>query len=401
MGAEGIRIVDVDQHYYEPDDCFTRHLDPAFADHSLRVVVNDEGRPEWRFGDRPLAGERYPRTVTIGPGELERSLSAREHGTPYSPTLIDGTAPEYTDRTRRLALMDEWGIDATVMFPSSGLVSDAQMGTQPEAACATATAFNRWIEEDWGFEHEGRIFSAAFISLQSLPMAVVELERVLALGARVVQVRLGPVNGMSPAHPHFDPFWARVQEAGVPVALHITASGYEKVISEMWGEDADAEHARRSGLQWYATFATRPAMDTFAALIFHNLFGRFPGLRVLSVENGSRWVPQLLQEMDTAFRFVAGNPMSNWVGGALTEKPSEVFKEHVWVAPFLDHGHEAPVPELIELLGSEHVLFGSDWPHGEGRDTPRHFDAELAGVADDDLVRILRTNTAQLLRLDA
>ena len=113
MGAESIRIVDVDQHYYEPDDCFTRHLAPAFAEHALRVVVNDEGRPEWRFGDRPLAGERYPRTITIGPGELERSLSAREQGTAYSPTLIDGTAPEYTDRTRRLALMDEWGIDAT------------------------------------------------------------------------------------------------------------------------------------------------------------------------------------------------------------------------------------------------------------------------------------------------
>ena len=41
-------------------------------------------------------------------------------------------------------------------------------------ACATATAFNRWIEEDWGFDHEGRIFAAAFISLQSLPMAVAE-----------------------------------------------------------------------------------------------------------------------------------------------------------------------------------------------------------------------------------
>ena len=51
-------------------------------------------------------------------------------------------------------------------------------------------------------------------------------------------------------------------------------------------------------------------MDTFAALIFHNLFGRFPGLRILSVENGSRWVAPLLQELDAAYRFVAGNPLS-------------------------------------------------------------------------------------------
>jgi predicted TIM-barrel fold metal-dependent hydrolase len=181
------------------------------------------------------------------------------------------------------------------------------------------------------------------------------------------------------------------------VALHITASGYEKVIAEMWGENPHLEHAQRPAFQWYATFATRPAMDTFAALIFHNLFGRFPRLRVLSVENGSRWVATLLHEMDAAYRFVAGNPLTEWIGGRLTERPSDVFRRHVWVAPFLDTGHEASVPELIDLLGADHVLFGSDWPHGEGRDTPRHFDTELSGVAPDDLNRVLRTNTAALL----
>ena len=394
-----VRIVDIDQHYYEPLDCCTRHLDPAYRDHALHVAVNAQGRQEWRFGERPLDGERYPRQVTVAPGALEKSLSARDRGEQYQHVFVDGTAPEYTDRATRLRLLDEWGIDAAVMFPSSGLAFDAQMTERPDAACAAATAFNRWIEEDWGFGGDRRIFGAPFLSLQVVDLACAELERVLALGARIVQVRLGAVNGRSPAHPDFDPFWARVQEAGVPVALHITASGYEKLLAEFWGEDPHAEHAHRSGFQWYATFATRPAMDTFAALIFHNLFGRFPRLKILSVENGSRWVPTLLQEMDAAFRFVAGNPLSNWVGGPLTERPSDVFKQHVWVAPFLDTGHEAPLPELVELLGADHVLFGSDWPHGEGRESPRHFDAELAGVAPADLEKILRSNTASLLGL--
>lgn len=394
-----IRIIDVDQHYYEPTDCCTRHLDPAYADFALRVEPNDDRRLEWRFGGVPLDGERYPRQVTIAPGELERSLGARERGEVYAPQLIDGTAPEYTDRDMRLKLLDEWGVDAAVLFPSSGLAFDAQMASRPDAACAAATAFNRWIEEDWGFAYQDRLYSAAFVSLQSLDMAIAELERVLVAGARIIQIRLGAVNGRSPADPYFDPFWARVQEAGVPVALHITASGYEAVIARMWGENPHLEHAQRSAFQWYATFATRPAMDTFAALIFHNLFSRFPRLRVLSVENGSRWVATLLQEMDAAYRFVAGNPMTDWLAGPLKQRPSDVFREHVWVAPFLDTGHEAPVPELIDLLGADHVLFGSDWPHGEGRDTPRHFDAELAGVAPNDLRRVLRTNTAGLLGL--
>ena len=397
---ESIRIIDVDQHYYEPVDCCTRHLDPKFRDHALRVVVGDDGVPEWRFGDRPLDIERSPRHVTIAPGELERSLSARDAGRPYSPVLIDGTAPEYTSRDVRLKLMDAWGIDAAVLFPSSGLGFDAQMTDRPDAACAAATAFNRWIEEDWGFDYQGRIFSAAFISLQSLPMALAELERVLRQGARILQVRLGPVAGRSPAHPDFDPFWARVQEADVPVALHITASGYEQAISKLWGENPRNDHSERSGFQWYSVFATRPAMDTFAALIFHNLFGRFPRLRILSVENGSHWVEMLLHEMDAAYRFVAMSPTAHWIGGPITARPSELFKRHVWVAPFLDRGHEAKLPRLIELLGADHVLFGSDWPHGEGRDTPRHFDEELGGVAAQDLEQILRKNTARLLRLD-
>jgi predicted TIM-barrel fold metal-dependent hydrolase len=392
-----IRIIDIDQHYYEPFDCCTRHLDPKYRDHALHVAVNAEGREEWRFGDQPLDGERYPRTITLAPGELEPGLVARDRGEPYEHQLIDGTAPEYTDRERRIELLDEWGVEATVLFPSSGLAFDAQMSERPDAACAAATAFNRWIEEDWGFAYANRIYAAPFISLQVLEMACAELERVLAAGARIIQVRTGAVNGKSPAHPDFDPFWARVQEAGVPVALHITVSGYERLLSEFWGEDPHAEHAERSGFQWYSVFATRPAMDTFAALIFHNLFGRFPRLKVLSVENGSRWVGTLLDEMDAAYRFVAGNPASNWIGGMLEDHPSEVFKRHVWVAPFLDTGHEAPVGSLIDLLGADHVLFGSDWPHGEGRKSPRHFDEELKGIEGDTLERILRGNTAGLL----
>jgi predicted TIM-barrel fold metal-dependent hydrolase len=397
--AEQIRIVDVDQHYYEPYDCCTRHLDPRFREQAVHVARNAEGRDEWRFGDVPLDGERYPRRVTVGPGVLELSLSARERGEQYRHTLVDGWAPEYTDRATRVRLLDGWGIDAAVLFPSSGLAFDAQPSIPPDAACAAATAFNRWIDEDWGFARDGRIFAAPFISLQRVDLACAELERVLGLGARIVQVRLGAVQGRSPAHPDFDPFWARVQEADVPVALHITMSGYEKLISEFWGEDPHAEHAHRSGFQWYAMFATRPAMDTFAALIFHNLFGRFPRLKVLSVENGSRWVRPLLEEMDAAYRFVAGNPLSTWIGGALTDRPSDVFKRHVWVAPFLDTGHEAPMADLLDLLGPDHLLFGSDWPHGEGRLSPRHFDDELAGIADPALRRILRTNTSELLKL--
>ena len=88
------------------------------------------------------------------------------------------------------------------------------------------------------------------------------------------------------------------------------------------------------------------------------------------------------------------------IGGPIDERPSEIFKRHVYVAPFLDVDHEAKISELVELIGADHVLFGSDWPHGEGRDTPRHFGDELSDVSEPDLHKVLRSNTAELLGLD-
>jgi predicted TIM-barrel fold metal-dependent hydrolase len=140
-------------------------------------------------------------------------------------------------------------------------------------------------------------------------------------------------------------------------------------------------------------------MDTFAALIFHNLFGRFPDLRIISVENGSKWVGTLMDEMDAAFRFVAGSTDGRWIGGPLKQHPSEVFKRNVWVAPVLDIGHEAKIDDLIATVGAEHVVFGSDWPHAEGRVSPLHFETELAPVSDSDLPLVLRKNAAELLGL--
>jgi hypothetical protein len=63
-----------------------------------------------------------------------------------------------------------------------------------------------------------------------------------------------------------------------------------------------------------------------ASLIFGNLFGRFPGLRVLSIENGSRWVPKLLADMDHVMHYT--QPTTLWPGGALSDLPSETFKQH-------------------------------------------------------------------------
>ena len=279
-------VIDIDQHYYEADDCCTRHVERRFADRVPRPVATGSGEREWRAGGRAVGFERWVRDVTLAPGAM---FDRRATGT-GAPELVRTDNPEFRDRDTRLRLLDTWGIDAAVMLPSSGLGWDAELTHEPETAAAAMRAFNRWIEDDWGFAYGGRLFAAPFISLLDGDAAVAELERVLAAGARMILVRKGPVAGLSPAHPRFDPFWARVNEARVPVGLHISVSGYERMLGAAWGEDPDASHRTFSGLQWYMSFATRPVTDTIAAMIFHNLFGRFPNLRIFSIENGSLWV---------------------------------------------------------------------------------------------------------------
>lgn len=64
------------------------------------------------------------------------------------------------------------------------------------------------------------------------------------------------------------------------------------------------------------------AMETFSALIYDNLFGRFPGLRVLSAEHGAEWVPNFLRRMDRMRGMGRNGP---WIGGPLTDRRSAIF----------------------------------------------------------------------------
>jgi predicted TIM-barrel fold metal-dependent hydrolase len=107
----------------------------------------------------------------------------------------------------------------------------------------------------------------------------------------------------------------------------------------------------------------RPIVDTLLALTLHNLFGRHPGVRILSIENGSNWVKALFKMIDKAAALGRRGPM---LGGELPARPSEALAEHLWVCPF----PEEDVVELIDVLGAEHVLFGSDYPHPEGLAEP-------------------------------
>jgi predicted TIM-barrel fold metal-dependent hydrolase len=392
MTAPAFGIFDADNHYYEPRDAFSRHLDPRFAERAVKVVTDAAGK-DTIF----VAGQKHhftPPTFELvpPPGHLKQMMTAHGEGTAAS--FLKPMRAEYQQREARLAVMDELGIESVLLFPTYGVTVEHAMRGDAEASFAAITAFNRWLEEDWGFGAGGRIFGVPLLSLLDVALAAAELDRLLARGARMVHLLSGPVNGRSPGDPIFDPVWARLAEARVPVAYHAAESGYNELLSTQWGHRPRPRSHHQSAWQNAFCFIEAPTMHTIGALIFDNLFGRFPALRVATIECGSAWVPYLLTRIDKAQKSCTSH--SPWIGGPVKDRASDVFKAHVRVNPFPEEDHAA----LFEWLAPEHLLFGSDWPHPEGIPDPRAYPEYLPeGTSGAAIRRMMRDNARELLGL--
>lgn len=387
------RLFDADNHYYEPHDCFTRYLAPQHRDKRIELREVEPGQRRLFIGERPftfLAGEGFAGEKVAKAGALRELLRSMKTGVSDEGATQEAMRPAYQDREARLALMDAQGVESIFLFPTLGVCVEHFMKDDVELMYENVHAFNRWLNEDWGFNYRDRIYAPPLLSLLDLDRAVAELEWVLAEGARIVSLRPGPAFGRSPADPHFDPFWARLDEAKVPVAFHIAESGYNEMMSVHWGEEANPSSHRQSALQWSCFYGDRVIIDTVAALILHNLFGRFPNVNVVSVENGSLWVSYAMKVMDKMKGMGRNGP---WPGGYVRGRPSDVLKQHVFVSPY----HEEDIQALVAALGASQVLFGSDFPHPEGLARPAEFAEALHDLTADELRMVMRDNAYGLV----
>jgi predicted TIM-barrel fold metal-dependent hydrolase len=379
---------DADNHYYEALDAFTRHVPPAMHQRCVQwCEIN--GRKYHVVGGQVSHAVVNP---TFDPIAKAGAMHDYFRGNPEGKQPVEflrerePIPAEYRDHDARIAKLDEFGLEAIWLFPTLGVLYEELLTHDIEAVTTLFGAFNQWLDDDWGFAYRDRIFAAPYLTLADLDWAIDELERSLDRGARVVVMRPAVPHtrdGQVPvSDPRNDPFWARVNETGITVVAHAGDSGYS---SNGYARDGFA--AGFSTGRWAPSIKSfhieRAAYDFLITLVFDKLFERFPNVRVASVENGSEFLGDLFNKLRSTDRKMPG-----YFG----EDPVESYRHNVWMNPFW----EDDVEEVVELMGADRVIFGSDWPHIEGMPRPLDYVAELKTFDDATRQRILRDNAREL-----
>ena len=378
---------DCDNHYYEGEDAFTRHVPEEMQ---ARVVqwAEVDGRKYHVVGGKLSKAVTNPTWNPIAkPGALHKYFRGNPECKNPMEYLKDREPlpAAYINRDARLEIMETQNLESIWLFPTLGVLYEELLKDDTQAVVALMKGFNRWIEEDWGFDYKEKIFASPYISLMDIDQAVSELEWCLEKGARTIVMRPAPVwtqeGQLSPGDPVFDPFWSRVNEAGITTVIHAGDSGYS---SQGYAEDAfGSSMTGRYRPSIKAFSIERAAHDWLITMSMERMYTRFPNLRIASVENGADYLDMLFRKLKQQAK-----KSPSW----FDEDPVALFRQHVWMNPFWEDN----VYEIIELMGADHVIFGSDWPHIEGMPTPLDYLEEVKNLNDGDLQLVMRDNTRYL-----
>lgn len=321
MSELGYAAFDADNHYYEAQDAFTRHVPRQMQARCVQWATI-EGRQHHIVGGKLARAVRNP---TWNPISLPGSIAPFLHG------------KELTDE-------DVARMRASEPLPDYYMNRDARVAK---------------LEQQ-------------------------ELEWALTRGATVVCMRPAAVtladgSRVSPADARFDPFWSRLNEAGITLVIHAADSGYTThgYVSDGFSSDFNggvfSPNIKHFNIE-------RAAYDFLITLAYEKLFERFPGLRIASIENGAEYLPDLFRKLGQS---------RDRMRGYYNEDPAELFRRHVWINPFW----EDDVNEVARYMGIDRVIFGSDWPHIEGMETPLDYLADLEDFDAGARQKIMRDNT--------
>jgi uncharacterized protein len=381
------KVVDVDTHLTEPPDVWTSRMSTKRWGDLVPHIENRRGVDVW------VAGR-----LRIGsPGAS--SIAGWDDFVPNGPPTYDLIHPSMYDAHERLAWLDREGIWAQVLYPNVGGFGSAfflQLG-DAELMLECVRTYNDFLIE-WCSADPRRLIPVMSTPFWDVDAAVAEIARCVANGHRAVNFCNQPeVHGQPPiAHPHWDPIWAAVQDAGVPISFHIGGGD----IGRKPSEGADFMGVQPA----FARFSSLLIVDNqrcLAELFFGGVCHRFPRLKFVSVESGVGWMPGVLEVFDWQWRntgVTRDRPEYDLL-------PSEYFRRQVYGCFWFE---DAAARFAVEQY-PDNMLYETDYPHPTcqypspptpARHPRDYANDALAGLSPDLQQKVLHDNAARLYLLD-
>lgn len=350
--AHRATIFDADSHLMEGLDWLRDHADAKTRDllPDLTVLLDKGGAGAATAIELGQARIGDPERTA----ELEADVIASAKG------WVALGAMDAAERSRALDLL---GFQSQLVFSTFSLGLFA-FSEDLDAVYGGTSAHNKMMADFCGADD--RLVGVGFLPLNDPDRSLAALDEALELGCGALWVVHAPSSGRSPAHVDHDPVWRAVEEAGVPVVLHI--GGGKNGVSKPWHRNGRPRpvdlHGGGENLRAKDLPSVHHAAETFlTAMVLDGVFERFPELRLGVIEMGASWVPSLLARLDYAARsFKRTEPML----GELSLTPSDYLRRQVRFTPF--PGED--VAELVAISGPELYLFSSDYPHPEGTRDP-------------------------------
>ena len=373
-----MRYIDADGHVEECLPTFSdKYLDPAFR--PLRpTVIGRDGLAYWVIDE-----QMFPRRVGKGCNNLGTPASYDGKPTRHTALKSDSIeSMELTDIGARLRSMDEEEIAIQVVYPSLFLAYPLTSNTA--LATALYSSYNRWLGDR--LSGNERIKWAAIANLDDVGAAVRQVREAKSLGASAVMV-LGTAGDLTFDHPTLLPFFESLAQTHLPLAVHVGWSC--PALNNIYS------HIYPSGVIAFLV----PVMMGLVALISGGVLDRFPDLRVAFLEAGCQWVHFVLERMDHRFRRTR-NQLSTFHSQTAPRHdlpPMDyVRKGNLF---FSTEADDVLLPHVIDLVGEDNMVFGSDMPHGDREPFVVRKVKERKDISDSAKLKILESNPARLYGL--
>jgi predicted TIM-barrel fold metal-dependent hydrolase len=342
-------IVDADSHWCEPPDLFIEMAPPQYKDRMPRVEVVD-GHRMWVFNGRPVG--------TFGAaGVIGRDGTKEQAHVALMEWEFEQIHPGAYDPKVRLQVMDESGIDAQVIFPGTIGLGGQHLGESgdDELSMLALHLYNdrqAQIQE----ESNNRLLPLPLMPAWNIHESIVEAKRVAAMGARGVNMTSDPQDLGAPdlADTAWDPFWETCSELQLPVHFHIGASNTAEAFRGKYHWPSQEQNTQLA-LSGTLLFVGNARVVSNA--IVSGVFDRHPDLKMVSVESGVGWIPFILEALDYEMAENAPDEFAR-----LEKLPSEYFRSNFY-ATFWFENNRNKLPELIDAVGEDCILFETDFPH--------------------------------------